>query len=379
MIQELRVSNFRSLDRDVRVRPARLNFLVGPNGAGKSNLLDVFSFVRDAVTLGLPAAVTRRNGIDSVRRRSHGHPFDVDIGLELQLGRGARASYRFVLTGDRREEYRVKLERAEVRGNADRVFLERSREGARTSIGTLPRVDDQSLALTALGGTRAFAPLVDALSRMAVYAIFPDVLRRPQAFDPSRPMSHHGENWLSILRDLLRHPEDKVTLVSALKRLTGDIEDVRVTRAASHLVAEFKLQARARKGKAWFDAAQQSDGTLRVAGLLTALLQRPRLELIGIEEPELTVHPGALPLLMDHLREASETSQIFVSSHSPELLDLVDLERDAVLVVGQEGGRTRLRPLDEQTLSPLRERLYSLGDLLVAGELQVEMFDAEAR
>ena len=114
MIREIIFSNYRSLGPGVHVRPGRLTFLVGPNGSGKSNILDVLSFVRDAVIQGLPAAITHRNGIDSVRRRSHGRPFDIHIDLDLVLPSGP-ARYAFVITGDRMEEYRIKSETAFIR------------------------------------------------------------------------------------------------------------------------------------------------------------------------------------------------------------------------------------------------------------------------
>ena len=88
VISELRISNFRSLGPDTRLGFGAMTALVGPNGAGKSNALDALSFVRDAITLGLPAAVTHRGGIEVVRRRSHGHPFNVSIELDLSLPSG---------------------------------------------------------------------------------------------------------------------------------------------------------------------------------------------------------------------------------------------------------------------------------------------------
>ena len=103
MITELTISNYRSIGPNVTIKPGRLSILIGPNGAGKSNVLDVLSFVRDAVTQGLPAAITHRGGIDSVRRRSHGHPFNVHIALKMRLETGY-AEYSFVITGDRLEE-----------------------------------------------------------------------------------------------------------------------------------------------------------------------------------------------------------------------------------------------------------------------------------
>jgi predicted ATPase len=148
-----------------------------------------------------------------------------------------------------------------------------------------------------------------------------------------------------------------------------------VSRAAGYLIAEFRQLAKSKKEKRWFDASQQSDGTLRVAGLLTALLQTPNLPIIGIEEPELTVYPGALPMLYEYLQQASEVSQIFVTTHSPIILDVVDVEKDAIFVVSRIYGKSDIRKIGDKQLKPVRESLLRLGDLFIAGDLQLSLFD----
>lgn len=371
MITELLISNYRSLGPQVRFKPGRLTVLVGPNGSGKSNTLDVLGFLKDAVTLGLPAAITHRGGIESVRRRSHGHPFDLSVKVQLSLHAG-QAVYGFVLTGDRDEEYKVKEETATVLGLEEEVSFQRGQDRLSGPEGLAPRVDDQSLVLTTLGGDPRFKELVDILSQLTVYSIFPDMLREPQRFDPLRPMKRHGENWVSTLREMVKS-EARAELVKGLGKLTGDIEDVKVTSVGGHLVAEFKHTAREKKGKRWFGAHQQSDGTLRVAGLLTALLQTPPLPVVAIEEPELTVHPGALPLLYDYLRQACEVSQVLLTTHSPVILDVLDVERDTVVMAQRKRGKTTLHQVGEKQLEPVRRRLLSLGDLLLTGGAQLDL------
>ena len=86
--------------------------------------------------------------------------------------------------------------------------------------------------------------------------------------------------------------------------------------------AEFLHQTDRKRTKdrpKWFESAQESDGTLRVAGIITALLQNPAPTLIGVEEPLLTVHVGAIPLLYDYLKQASWRCQVWVTTHSVEL------------------------------------------------------------
>lgn len=371
MIRKLYVSNYRSLDEAVTISFGPFTAFVGGNGSGKSNVVDVLNFLRDAMHIGLGGAITHRNGIAAVRRWSSGRPFNVAIRAELELA-GSTCTYAFELAGDKQAEYRVKWEEASVirAGVCDRFRVENGRWSG--PAGLLPQVNEVGLALPTVGGDERFQPLFDALKSIAVYSIFPDTLRQPQKYSPEKPMQRHGENWVSILQE---QPEEtwKPELVAALRKLAGDIEDVRIAKAAGYLVAEFLHTSGSRKK--WFGADQESDGTLRVAGIVSALLQSPSLAVVGVEEPELTVHPGALPLLVDFLREASQRSQVVITTHSPELLDLLGVEE--VRVVDRRDGATTIRPLKASQKEAVRRQLLRLGELMVAEGLQQELDFAE--
>lgn len=82
-----------------------------------------------------------------------------------------------------------------------------------------------------------------------------------------------------------------------------------------------------------------SDGTLRALGILAALFQgNPDYAptLIGIEEPETALHPAASSALREALNRASQETQIIVTSHSPDLLDDLQLSADSLLSVVSE-------------------------------------------
>lgn len=370
MIRTLTVSNYRSLGEDVRIELDPLTVLVGPNGSGKSNVMDALRFVADAMQMGLSGAITSRHGIGAVRRWSGGHPFNVAVRLDLALAGGV-AYYAFALTGSSAEEYEVKLEEAEVirEGQRTRFRVERGewREGPE---GLRPPLDSKSLALQLVGGDTRFQDVVRALQNVAIYAIFPDTLRAPQKYSPIKPMSRHGDNWISILKD---QPEAtwKPELVAALDKLTGDTRDLKVAQAASYLVVQFEHTSPNKKPK-WFDAAQESDGTLRVAGIITALLQEPVVPVIGIEEPELTVHPGAIPLLHDYLTQATKRGQVIVTTHSPELLDLVQPEHVRVVLRGADGvtSVTRIAPSQREIV---KRGLMTLGEVMRTEGIQQEL------
>lgn len=372
MLTALRISNYRSIGQDVQLDLDRLTVLVGPNGAGKSNVTDVLQFLSDAMHLGLEGAVTKRTGIAAIRRwQRSGHPWDVKIGVTLQTA-DVDAAYDFTLKGDKSEEYRVGRERAEVlwRRTAKRCVYEIDEGDWIESPSDLrPKVDRLSLVLPLVGGDDRFSPLADELRRMAVYDIFPDALREPHKYDPVKPMHKLGRNWASILKD-----QEKATwkpdLVSVLNQLTGDVEDVDVKAIGGFLTVRFRHASEGSRKK-WFDAGQESNGTLRVAGILTALLQRPRPSLVAIEEPELTVHPGALELIFDYVQQATRSSQVVLTTHSPELLDLLDI--DSARVVQRREGATQVSRLDAGQRDLVRKGLLSLGEVLRTEGLQPDL------
>ncbi|NNE70860.1 MAG: AAA family ATPase [Rhodothermales bacterium] len=371
-IKKCTLSNYRSVAREQALPLGRFTVLVGPNGAGKSNIVDVISFVRDAMHMGISGAITDRGGISSVRRWSSGRPFNVSVKFDVSIGE-QNGSYSFEITGDSKEEYRVKSESALLTGSGGSVSYSVN-QGVWTfgPPGLEPGVSDTSLALPSVAGDERFRALFELLSSPVVYSIYPDTLRRPQKYSPAKPMHRHGDNWVSILRDQSKDSW-KPDLVAALAKLTGDIDDVKVSKAASYLVAQFRHVSNGR-GK-WFDTGQESDGTLRVAGILSALLQEPALPLIGVEEPELTVHPGALPLLMDYLRQASLRSQVIITTHSPEILDLV--QPSEVMVVQKAAEGTTVRSMAGDQIRSVRNGLLTLGELLVSEGINQQELDFE--
>lgn len=370
MIRKLRVSNYRSLGRDVEIAFGPLTVLVGRNGSGKSNVVDCFQFLADCMHLGLESAITKRHGIAAVRRWSSGHPYNVSFAVELS-GAQVTGRYEFELTGDSSSDYRVKREELEAQVAGQTVaFRVEGGEWRTGPEGLRPKVGKMNLALPLLAGDERFGPVADELRGMAVYSIFPDTLRQPQKYDPTKPMERHGANWVSILKD-----QDEATwkpdLVTVLNKLTGDVVDVRVQPIAGYLAVHFEHEVSSDKRKR-FDAAQESDGTLRVAGMLSALLQQPRPSLVALEEPELTVHPGALQLLQDYIREASDDVQVVLTTHSPDLLELLDVE--SVRVVERRDGQTTVTPLEESQRRVVQEGLFSLGEVLrTEGLRQMEL------
>ena len=123
-----------------------------------------------------------------------------------------------------------------------------------------------------------------------------------------------------------------------------------------------------------------SDGTLRVLGLLTAVYQRPAPSLLVIEEPEATMHPGALGAILDVVRHAGRTTQVVVTTHSPDVLDADWIRAGHLRIATWDRGVTRISRISRAARNALAEHLMGAGELLRSNALTpVDLFADDPR
>jgi hypothetical protein len=210
------------------------------------------------------------------------------------------------------------------------------------------------------GLARGWHLLRDALQRIAVYTLYPPDLRATtQEPRNHAPMDGSGADWMSALRSLERHGmRDEFRAMMA--KLVPDLVDYRVQEVAGVLVAEFVHGGR---GDSWsLNTLHESDGTLRCAALLVAMLQEPLPSLLCIEEPELAIHVGALPVLVDQILVTSTLTPVMLTTHSPDVIDLVPPQSLRVVERSHEG--TSIRAVDARQQRVVREHLATMGTLL---------------
>lgn len=90
--------------------------------------------------------------------------------------------------------------------------------------------------------------------------------------------------------------------------------------------------------------------------------------LIAIEEPELGLHPDIQGQLANLLLEASERTQLVVTTHSDILVDALTESPETIVVCEKNDGCTRLERLDSEKLKPWLAK-YRLGELWTGGEI----------
>lgn len=371
MITRVQVKNFRNLaDIDVQLGP--LTVLVGRNGTGKSAFLDALRFVRDALHMGLNTAISQRGGVRAISRWSpSGKHFPIEINLEL-LDEKFEALYTVTVSTGREDKQRVKHELCRLiplHGQAT-AFETRNGKWVTTLSGNLthppsaasmPISPDELMLPFAANLDGRLAPLRRHILSTKYYSIFPNTLRTPQRRTSETVLLEDGSNLATTLLMIKKMGITFPELVTSLGYITEGANDLRVFEAGGYLVTEVKHEAQKTRSP-WFPLAQESDGTLRVLAILTALYQTTAISTLAVEEPELSVHPGALAVLSDVIKEAATRSQVIITTQSPDLIS--HFRADELRVVERVDGQTRIGPIDEVQRETINDQLFSAGDLL---------------
>lgn len=373
MLTRLEVQNYRSL-ADIELEFSPLTVLVGRNGSGKSNIIDVLRFVADALTLGLDNAIGKRDGIRALRRWSpKGRPYDVVIRLKIEAAEW-RATFALELGSQSGGEYFIKREACVVEGETTNQYEIRNGkwithpdiDAIRQYAEVTSEIEEQIMKIpsTRLYLSQALAPeflMVGWVLRgIGVYNILPEKIRRPLKPANPQPLAEDGSNISSTLRFLKRERRpnwDKIREFIGL--ITPGITDISVQEVGGYLVTRLH---HGETGPA-FPLAQESDGTLRALGMLTSLYQDPPRTLVAIEEPELNIHPGALATLCGIFLQVSQTTQVVLTTHSPDFLERIPTESLRVVEM-DERGVTGVGPLMPYQIEAVRQNLFTPGELL---------------
>lgn len=386
-LQSINIQHYKSLANVELSNMDRLTVLVGSNAVGKSNTVDAIKFLRDMVTEGLEHAMSTRGGITLVRQHSRTKPYKISIQVEMvdddfRDGVVRNASYEIVISSLVAGNYKIEKESAswfDVFPNKPEPVRQTMARDS-TGLVTLNRreafrslaPDQIALGLRSLE-QRIGVPVARFLAGFRFSAIFPNTLRDPAKPDTDRILKESGENWASILKSLkrtLRGRESLEHILEMMRVIMPSLEDVTVKTVGSYLVPQFRLRGNDRGGTHDFDPAQLSDGTLRIFGILLALYQSPPPPFMALEEPEQTVHPGVLAMVAEAFREVSERTQLFITSHSPHLIDY--FKPEDIRVATMEEGETLVSPIRSSQVEAVKERLISLEELMTAEGLLPE-------
>jgi predicted ATPase len=384
-IESIRLKNFRAF-RDVLMKDIpRFCVLVGANGTGKSTLFSVFAFLRDAMSSNVTSALGRlggSRGFQEVRSRGSQGPIELELKLRTELRPGSTTLITYELHIDEENGRPIVVHETlrYRRGSHGRPwrFLDFSRGTGMAVTNELESVKDEtqldreeqtlkSPDLLAIKGLAQFErfPAVVALGNLIENWHLSDFhisRARPEVeAGYAEHLSREGEN-LSLVVDYLhkRHPDRFRHVLERLRQTVPGMTQVEAKTTEEGRVL-LKFQDGAFEDP--FLARYVSDGTIKMLAYLVLLHDPAPHPLLCVEEPENQLYPSLLWDLAEEFRSyAQRGGQVFVSTHSPDFLNAVNLE-EVFWLVKQDGYTQVHRAADDAQLRAYMEAGDQMGHL----------------
>jgi predicted ATPase len=373
LLHSITLTNLLSFNETtLELRP--LNVLIGANASGKSNLISAIGLL-NAAPGNLPGAMMWGGGVRQWISQRQPRGLTAKIAAQVEIPKAEGPLHYFLEFCERDGSLSIAAEL--LRSAGGRVFFQRSPTHVK-----IQKALDQAASET---------DILESQSLLAAYRDPADpgpTTRLGEAFSAIRTFHEFNTNPISqtrrgasvgLQKDFLLDGGDNLALIlqnlsfrgeldrltEYLRRFWDGAEDIRVKLEAEVAQTYVKERGIPDPISAW----RLSDGTLKFLCLLAVLLHPEPPPLICIEEPELGLHPDAVTVVADALREASERCQIIVTTHSEALVGAFSDEPEAVVVCerGADGG-TQFNRLQSSELDKWLER-YRLGELWRMGEI----------
>jgi len=323
--------NFQNVDVSLRDRA----YLIGPNASGKSNFLDVFRFLRDLSSSGggLQKSISDRGGIKKVRWLIARRDPEVSIKVELSANADAEVEWSYLLSfkGEGKGKQRAVITKEEVFHKGEKLINRPNKADEN---------DPERLTQTYLeqiNSNAGFRIISDIFDSVTYLHLVPQLLKfgeliggRQLDGDP------FGQEFLNRIAKCTKKTRDArlKKIQEALSIAVPQFKDLSFIRdettGAPHLEARY-VHWRPRAGLQRED--QFSDGTLRLLGLMWALLDGDSMLLL--EEPELSLNDGIvaqIPMLIVNMqKKARYRRQVIISTHSEALLSNAGIDGREVL------------------------------------------------
>jgi predicted ATPase len=376
-VKEVSLRNILSFGpQGLNIGLANLNVLIGPNGSGKSNLIDIFALLRSSPG-DLRAFIRENGGVDEWIWKGTGNA----ASIEAVISYGPQPLRHVLEFHSEKHGFSLYDERIEnewpILGTAYPSYYyhySRRRPTIYTAAGEreLPpdTIEPDQSILAQRRDPDSYPTLFNLASVYEKIRIYREwtfgrksVFRVPQKADMRNDRLEEDFSNLGLfLNRLRRKPKAKNAILEGLRDLYEEFCDFDI------IIEGGTVQVFFTEGEFIIPATRLSDGTLRYLCLLAILCDPDPPPLVCIEEPELGLHPDILPKVADRLVDASQRTQLIVTTHSDILVDAMSERPEAVIICEKHSGQTTMERLNKKMLSAWLEQ-YRLGELWTRGEL----------
>jgi predicted ATPase len=380
LLREITPHNLLSFGPNTKpIHLGALNVIVGPNGSGKSNLIEAVVLLRSTAK-DVRDAVRKGGGVSEwIWKGGMNQP--ASVGAVLTNPKGSQPLRHVFSFRAENQAFRLEDERIENEtpyyGQYDPYIYYRYQHGHpvinvagdQRQLAREDVIPDESI-LVQRRDPEAYPEisyLTSIYEKIRIYREWQfgrnTVFRNPQQADSRNDIMIEDFSNLGMFLNRMRlRPKSKAIILDKLHDLYEGFDDFEISIEGGTVQVFFT------EGDFIIPATRLSDGTLRYLCLLAILCDPTPPPLICIEEPELGLHPDILPKVTDLLIDASERTQLIVTTHSDILVDALTQRPEAILICEKHNGQTEIERLNSDNLKEWLEN-YRLGELWTRGEL----------
>jgi predicted ATPase len=378
-INKLIVKNYKSL-KNLQLEMKPFMVFIGPNNAGKSNIFDCLRFLSDSARKGRDwqQMVNQKGGFKQIVY--NGNTGD-NISIELQgliSAKNKERYYKYFIEFDGKHYNNIR--------NISEIF---------TLVGKVekhllkyPVENDEVIAINADGKQSSmkvmgeqlnisrfdnpeYYPILGQFSRevqnWAFFHLLPPLMREPSEVLNEFRLRTMGENISTMLHTLQSESRQRFHKIEeTLKEAVPELEEL-TTGLTQEKPSLTYIRIKEKYLKTSIPVWNMSDGTIRLLGYLATIYSPVMPPLICIEEPENYVHPRLLELIVDLIKTASQKTQVFVTTHSPYLIDF--LKPEDLFIVEKKKGQTIVDKAEDKKGIKEALRKLGLGEMWYAGSL----------
>ncbi|MFN0053376.1 MAG: AAA family ATPase [Planctomycetales bacterium] len=382
-LRSFRAENFEAIRDSGRIEFGWLTAFIGNNGAGKSSLVEALETFRDVVQDGVDRGFQRWRGFEHALNQAPKRTLSKSLAERSRFTHPMQFSSHWRWKGKD-----LRCQQSITQGEQDTLFIQ-SEQVVRRQLGLTERWIRNSHGDVYVNGEwqegngkKVANPpkLADGSSMLNQFAweSFADwqfLMLNPERMGQPTPQKR-AMNVVTLARDGANIAE-YLNEIRKLDRsaFEGIVDSLRIVLPyAANLTPSFTSELE----RAFYLKLEEEDfgipgwllstGTLRIVALLAALRHPKPSPLMVVEEIENGLDPRTLHLLVEEIRAAitAGTTQVILTTHSPYLLDLLDLSQ--IVVVEREAGEPVFRRPDAEQLADWSKsfspgRLYTMGRL----------------
>jgi predicted ATPase len=374
-LNSVSMENFKAVRKSGTVKLTPLTVFIGNNGSGKSSLLEGLETYQTTVSRGLDTAIAHWLGFEYVwnqRARHHQKHARAEDGTYenpmafVLKGWVLRGSFtvRMEISADpsindiriAKESIKIPRDRSIQRDRHGNAIIHLSPDSAR----------NEQFHPSDSATPRDFAKVVESWQFLSLDPERIGVPARQIRTPGPGKLQRDGSNLGQYLWEI--REQDSVAfegILDALRFVLPFASDLQ-TRRTQEIERLVHLQVTEEDFKVpgWL----LSTGTLRILAILAVLRHPNPPPLLVVEEVENGLDPRTIHLLVEEIHAAitAQTTQVILTTHSPYLLDLLDLSH--IIVTERINGEPAfVRPneddLKEWAKSFSPGRLYTIGRL----------------